>query len=64
MKGQAVTNHMRRKDKKSRVTLIQLHTIKGRFNNLLHIIKADPTICYLLETHLTDRNKHWLRAKN
>jgi exonuclease III len=27
------------------------------------IKKEDPTICYLQETHLTDRNKHWLRVK-
>jgi exonuclease III len=25
--------------------------------------KEDPTICYLQETHLIDRNKHWLRVK-
>jgi hypothetical protein len=27
------------------------------------IKKEDPTICYLQETHLIDRNKHWLRVK-
>jgi hypothetical protein len=27
------------------------------------IKKEDPTICCLLETHLTDRNKHRLRMK-
>jgi exonuclease III len=27
------------------------------------IKKEDPTICYLQETHLTDRNKHRLRMK-
>jgi hypothetical protein len=27
------------------------------------IKKEDPTICYLQETHLFDRNKHWLRVK-
>jgi exonuclease III len=27
------------------------------------IKKEDPTICCLQETHLTDRNKHWLRVK-
>jgi exonuclease III len=27
------------------------------------IKNKDPTICCLKETHLTDRNKHWLRVK-
>jgi exonuclease III len=27
------------------------------------IKQEDPTICCLQETHLFDRNKHWLRAK-
>jgi hypothetical protein len=27
------------------------------------IEKEDPTICSLQETHLIDRNKHWLRVK-
>jgi exonuclease III len=27
------------------------------------IKKEDPTICFLQETHLTNRNKHWLRVK-
>jgi exonuclease III len=27
------------------------------------IKKEDPTICYLQETHLIDRNNHWLRVK-
>jgi hypothetical protein len=27
------------------------------------IKKEEPTICCLQETHLTDRNKHWLRVK-
>jgi exonuclease III len=27
------------------------------------IKKEDPTICCLQETHLMDRNKHWLRVK-
>jgi hypothetical protein len=27
------------------------------------IKKEDPTICYLLETHLMNRNKHWLRVR-
>jgi exonuclease III len=27
------------------------------------IKKEVPTICYLLETHLIDRNEHWLRVK-
>jgi exonuclease III len=27
------------------------------------IKKKDPTICCLHETHLIDRNKHWLRVK-
>jgi exonuclease III len=25
--------------------------------------KEDPTICCLQQTHLIDRNKHWLRVK-
>jgi exonuclease III len=28
------------------------------------IKKEDPTTCCLQETHLTDRNKHWLRVKD
>jgi hypothetical protein len=28
------------------------------------IKKEDPTICCLQETHLIDRNKHWLRVKS
>jgi exonuclease III len=27
------------------------------------IKKEDPTICCLPETHLIDRNKHWLSVK-
>jgi exonuclease III len=27
------------------------------------IKKEDPTMCCLQETHLIDRNKHWLRVK-
>jgi exonuclease III len=27
------------------------------------IKKEDPTICFLQETHLIDRNKHFLRVK-
>jgi exonuclease III len=27
------------------------------------IKKGDPKICCLQETHLIDRNKHWLRMK-
>jgi exonuclease III len=27
------------------------------------IEKEEPTICCLQETHLIDRNKHWLRVK-
>jgi exonuclease III len=27
------------------------------------IKKEDPTICCSQETHLIDRNKHWLREK-
>jgi exonuclease III len=26
--------------------------------------KEDPTICCLQETHLIERNKHWLRVKS
>jgi exonuclease III len=25
--------------------------------------KQDPTICFLQETHLTEKNKYWLRVK-
>jgi hypothetical protein len=28
------------------------------------IKKEDPTICCLQETHLINRNKHWLRVKS
>jgi exonuclease III len=28
------------------------------------IKKEDPTICCIQETHLINRNKHWLRAKD
>jgi exonuclease III len=28
------------------------------------IKKEDPTICCLQETHLINRNKHWLRVKD
>jgi exonuclease III len=28
------------------------------------IKKEDPTICFLQETHLINRNKHWLRVKD
>jgi exonuclease III len=27
------------------------------------IKKEDPTICCLEETHLIDRNKHWIKVK-
>jgi exonuclease III len=27
------------------------------------IKKEDPTICCLQETHLIDKNKHWLKVK-
>jgi exonuclease III len=27
------------------------------------IKKEDPTVCCLQETHLIDRNKHWLMVK-
>jgi hypothetical protein len=27
------------------------------------IKQEDPTICCLPETHLIDRNKHWIRVK-
>jgi exonuclease III len=27
------------------------------------IIKEDPTICCLQDTHLIDRNNHWLKVK-
>jgi hypothetical protein len=26
--------------------------------------KEDPTICCLQDTHLMDRNKHWLKVKS
>jgi exonuclease III len=28
------------------------------------IKKEDPTICYLQETHLIDKNKQWLRVRD
>jgi exonuclease III len=28
------------------------------------IKKEDPIICFLWETNLIDRNKHWLRVKD
>jgi hypothetical protein len=93
MKGQAVPNHRRRKDKKeeSKIdsaahnqTLIQqkqlndrnhhisinTNTNVNRLNSPIKrhrlanwIKKEDPTISCLQETHLIDRNKHWLRVK-
>jgi hypothetical protein len=33
-------------------------TSSGKLDN-----KEGPTICCLQETHLIDRNKHWLKAK-
>jgi exonuclease III len=37
--------------------------IKG--NGLTNWIKKeDPSLCCLQETHLIDRNKHWLRVKS
>jgi hypothetical protein len=27
------------------------------------IKNKDPTICYLKETHLIEKNKHWFRVK-
>jgi hypothetical protein len=87
------TKPQEKKRQESRVTLIQLHTIKPLINkdsymtgittylsiqtlnvNGLNspikrhqlanwIKKEDPTICCIQETHLIDRNKHWLRVK-
>jgi hypothetical protein len=39
----------------------QLPKQKTLFGNWVK--KEDPTICCLQETHLIDRNKHWLRVK-
>jgi hypothetical protein len=39
----------------------QLPHQKTLFGKLIK--KEDPTICCLQETHLIDRNKHWLRVK-
>jgi hypothetical protein len=33
------------------------------YGNIKKKKKEDPTICCLHETHLIDRNKHWLRVK-
>jgi hypothetical protein len=34
-------------------------------HHLAHWIrKEDSTICYFQETHLIDRNKHWLKVKS
>jgi exonuclease III len=33
-------------------------------HHLANLIKKEnPTVCCLQETHLIDRNKHWLRVK-
>jgi hypothetical protein len=93
MRGQAVSNHRRRKDKESESsidstvsnqTLKQQKQVNERNHHipinintecqctqLLHerhhlanwIKREYPTICCLQETHLIDRNKHWLREK-
>jgi hypothetical protein len=34
-----------------------------RHRSASQIKKEDPTNCYLQETRITDRNKHWLRVK-
>jgi hypothetical protein len=39
----------------------QLTIIRHRLTNWIK--KEDTTICCLQETHLIDRNKHWLRVK-
>jgi exonuclease III len=38
-------------------SLIKGHSLTNWIKN------EDPTICCLQETHLVDRNKHWLRVK-
>jgi exonuclease III len=43
------------------LTDITLHQ-KHRLANWIK--KEDPTICCLQETHLMDRNEHWLRVKD
>jgi hypothetical protein len=90
MKGQAISNHRRRKCKKVKsninsathnqtlnqqmtgiTTYLSILTLnvnglnspikRHRLTNWIK--KEDPTICCLQETHLIDRNKHWLRVK-
>jgi hypothetical protein len=34
-----------------------------RYHLAKGIKKKDLTICYLLETHFIERNKHWIRVK-
>jgi exonuclease III len=42
----------------------RLNSPKKRYCLPNSIMKKDPTICCLQETHLIDRNKHWLRVKD
>jgi hypothetical protein len=94
MKGQAVPNHRRTKDKKEESntdlaahsqTLKQQKQLNDRNHHIPTSVlmlnvnslnspikrhrlanwikKENPTICCLQETHLIDRNKHWLRVK-
>jgi hypothetical protein len=93
LKGQAVPNHRRRKDKKlesninlatHNQTLKQLRQQMTGITTYLSILtlnvnglnspiqrhrltnwikKEDQTICCLQETHLINRNKHWLKMK-
>jgi hypothetical protein len=90
MKGQAISNHRRRKGKKvesnidsatHNQTLNQQRQLHNRDHHILTlnvnglnssikrhqlpscIKKEGPTICCLQETHLTYRNKHWLKVK-
>jgi exonuclease III len=42
----------------------RLNSYIKRRNLANWIIKEDPRICCLQETHLIDRNKHWLRVKS
>jgi exonuclease III len=43
--------------------LMDLNPSIKKHNLANWIKKEDPTICCLQETHLIDRNKHWLRVK-
>jgi hypothetical protein len=45
-------------------TECQRTQLLNKRHHLAYWIKKEyPTICFLQETHLIDRNKHWLRVK-